>query len=135
MLDFPIAQLRAYPKETVVAEKLEALVKLGMVNTRMKDFYDLWILAREFEFSGALLCEAIEATFQRRQTEIPLGVPPALTQEFSDDAQKRRQWQAFVKKSNLDHHGAELDQVTEELKKFLMPAVEALRASEPFRMA
>jgi predicted nucleotidyltransferase component of viral defense system len=135
MLDFPIARLRAYPKETVVAEKLEALVKLGMVNTRMKDFYDLWILAREFEFSGPSLCKAIEATFQRRQTEIPLVVPLALTQEFSNDPQKRRQWQAFVKKSNLDNHGAELDQVTEELKKFLLPAVEALRASEPLRMS
>jgi predicted nucleotidyltransferase component of viral defense system len=135
MLDFPLARLRAYPKETVVAEKLEALVKLGMVNTRMKDFYDLWILAREFEFSGPSLCKAIEATFQRRQTEMSLVVPLALTQEFSGDSQKRRQWQAFVKKSNLDHHGAELDQVTEELKKFLMPAVEALRASDPFRMS
>jgi predicted nucleotidyltransferase component of viral defense system len=135
MLDFPIARLRAYAKETVVAEKFEALVKLGMVNTRMKDFYDLWILAREFGFSGPTLCKVIEATFQRRQTEIPLVVPLALTQEFSDNPQKRRQWQAFVKKSNLDRHGAELDQVTEELKKFLMPAVEALRASEPFRMA
>jgi predicted nucleotidyltransferase component of viral defense system len=92
MLDFPIARLRAYAKETVVAEKLEALVKLGMVNTRMKEFYDLWILAREFEFSGASLCKAIEATFQRRETEIPLGEPLALTQEFSDDPQKRRQW-------------------------------------------
>lgn len=135
MLDFPIARLRAYAKETVVAEKLEALVKLGIVNTRMKDFYDLWILAREFEFSGPSLCKAIEATFQRRQTEIPPVVPLALTQEFSDDPQKRGQWQAFVKKSNLDHHGAELDQVTEELKKFLMPAVEALRTSERFRMS
>ncbi len=135
MLDFPIARLRAYPKETVVAEKLEALVKLGIVNTRMKDFYDLWILAREFEFSGPSLCKAIEATFQRRQTEIPPVVPLALTQEFSDDLQKRRQWHAFVKKSNLDHHGAELVQVTEDLKKFLMPAVEAIRTSEPFKMS
>src|SRR5579859_7009102 len=62
MLDFPIARLRAYPKETVVAEKLEALVKLGMVNTRMKDFYDLWILAREFDLSGPSLCKPIEET-------------------------------------------------------------------------
>lgn len=135
MLDFPIAWLRAYPKETVVAEKLEALVKLGMVNTRMKDFYDLWILAREFEFSGPSVCKAIEATFQRRQTEIPPVVPLALRQEFSDDPQKRTQWQAFVKKSSVEHHGAELDRVIAEMRKFLLPPVEAVRTSKQFKMS
>jgi Nucleotidyl transferase AbiEii toxin, Type IV TA system len=135
MLDFPVARLRAYRKETVVAEKLEALVKLGMVNTRMKDFYDLWILAREFEFSGPALCKDIEATFHRRQTEIPPVVPLALTQEFFDDPQKRTQWQAFVKKSSLEHHGAELDGVIAEMRKFLLPPVKAIRTSEPFKMS
>jgi len=134
-LDFPIARLRAYPKETVVAEKLEALVKLGMVNTRMKNFFDLWTLAREFQFSGPSLCKAIEATFQRRQTEIPPVVPLALTQEFSDDLQKRKQCQAFVKKSSLEHHGAELEGVIAEMRKFLLPPVEAIRTSEPFKMS
>ncbi len=134
MLDFPIARLRAYPRETVVAEKLEALVKLGMVSTRMKDFYDLWILAREFDFSGPSVCRAIEATFQRRRTEIPSAVPLALTQEFFDDPQKIKHWHAFVKKSGLDHHGAELDRVIADLTTFLMPPVMAIHSSEPFRM-
>ena len=108
MLDFPSARVMAYPKETVVAEKLEALVKLGMVNTRMKDFYDLRKLARHFDFNGDLLCDAIKATFERRQTEIPTDTPLALTEEFSHDAQKAKQWQAFVRKNNLDHDGVTL---------------------------
>ena len=108
MLDFPSTRVMAYPKETVVAEKLEALVKLGMVNTRMKDSYDLWKLARHFDFNGDLLCDAIKATFERRQTEIPTDTPLALTEEFSHDAQNAKQWQAFVRKSNLDHDGVTL---------------------------
>ena len=110
MLDFPSGRLMAYPKETVVAEKLEALVKLGMVSTRMKDFYDLWKLSRDFDFDGELLCRAIKATFERRRTKIPSDIPVALTEEFSRDAQKVKQWQAFVRKSNLDHDGVTLRQ-------------------------
>jgi len=118
MLDLPSTRVMAYPKETVVAEKLEALVKLGMVNTRMKDSYDLWKLARHFDFNGDLLCDAIKATFERRQTEIPTDTLLALTEEFSHDAQKAKQWQAFVRKSNLDHDGVTLPFATssEELR-------------------
>ena len=134
MLDFPTARLQAYPKESVVAEKLEALVKLGMTNTRMKDFYDLWILSREFEFSGPSLCKAIEATFQRRRTEIPASRPLALTKEFFDDPRKTGQWRAFVKKSKLDHNGAEFDRVMRDLNIFLLSPLEAVRTNEPFTM-
>jgi predicted nucleotidyltransferase component of viral defense system len=134
MLDFPTAWLRAYPKESVVAEKLEALVKLGMTNTRMKDFYDLWILSREFEFSGPSLRKAIEATFQRRRTEIPASRPLALTKEFFDDPRKIGQWRAFVKKSKLDHNGAEFDRVMRDLSIFLLSPLKAVRADEPFTM-
>jgi predicted nucleotidyltransferase component of viral defense system len=135
MLDFPTARLRAYPKETVVAEKLEALVKLGMANTRMKDFYDLWIMAREFEFAGPALCKAIDATFERRRAEIPSAVPLPLTEEFSRDPQKVRQWRAFLKKSSLDQQNAELSQVIADLTTFVMPPLEAIRASDAFHMA
>jgi len=134
MLDFPKAMIRAYPKETVVAEKLEALVKLGMVNTRMKDFYDLWILAREFEFNGLSLCNAIEATFQRRQTVISLDLPLALTKDFYDDQRKAKLWSAFVKKSGLDHQSPVFEAVITDLKRFLMPPMETIRASKPFQM-
>ena len=134
ILDFPKATLRAYPRETVVAEKFEALVKLGMVNTRMKDFYDLWILALEFEFSGPLLCKAIEATFEKRNTEIPTAVPLALTEDFSGDSKKAKQWSAFVGKSGLNFQYAEFASIIAVLKKFLLPPLKAIRESKPFEM-
>ena len=88
LLDFPPPRVLAYPREVVVAEKFQALVELGMANTRMKDFYDLWVLARRFAFDGERLSKAIAATFERRRTPIPLGPPLALTQEFHDDPAK-----------------------------------------------
>jgi predicted nucleotidyltransferase component of viral defense system len=132
MLDFPRACLRAYPREAVVAEKLEALVKLGMANTRMKDFYDLWRLSHDFGFEGPLLTDAIKATFTRRGTELPSGVPLALTEEFSRDSQKAKQWQAFLKKSGLDHDHSELHIVAVQLAIFLVPAIQAANAAQPF---
>jgi predicted nucleotidyltransferase component of viral defense system len=71
LLDFPAPKLRAYPRETVVAEKVEAMVKLGMTNSRMKDFFDVVVLSRMFDFDGALLTRAIRATFVRRGTSLP----------------------------------------------------------------
>ena len=101
VLDFPAPVLRAYPKETVVAEKFEAAVKLGMLNSRMKDFWDLSVLINEFEFDGARLQNAIRATFERRQTKFPKRLPTALTEEFFGDAGKQMQWSAFLRKNKL----------------------------------
>ena len=134
ILDFPKATLRAYPRETVVAEKFEALEKLGMVNTRMKDFYDLWILALEFEFSGPLLCKAIEATFAKRNTELPATVPLALTEDFFGDSKKAKQWSAFVSKSGITFQDAEFVSIIAVLKKFLLPPLKAIRESKPLQM-
>ena len=78
LLDSPAPHLRVYPRETVVAEKFEAVVRLGIANTRMKDFYDLWAMATMFEFSGGSLAEALAATFQRRGTPLPVEPPAAL---------------------------------------------------------
>lgn len=99
LLDFPAPRLRAYPRETVVAEKLEAMVKLGLANSRMKDFYDLAVLARDFEFDGALLTRAIRATFERRGTTLPATLPIALTPAFADDPAKKTQWSGFIRKA------------------------------------
>jgi hypothetical protein len=85
VLDFPAPVLKAYPKESVVAEKLQAMVALGIANSRMKDFFDLWFLAGNFGFEGTLLQEAIAKTFERRQTPIPTDVPLALTDDFARD--------------------------------------------------
>ena len=88
LLDFPAPQIRTYPVHTVVAEKFEAMVKLGIANTRMKDFHDIWFVARRFEFDGPTLRKAIDATFARRQTNLP-PLPEALTAAFADDPSKQ----------------------------------------------
>lgn len=134
LLNFPSPRLRAYPREAVVAEKLEALVKLGMANTRMKDFYDLWRLSQDFDFDGTLLSEAIKSTFERRGTEVPAGTPLALTNEFSRDTRKARQWQAFLRKSGLEQDHATLQAVAADLARFLIPPLQATPTTQPFRM-
>jgi hypothetical protein len=88
LLDFPAPQLLAYPRETVVAEKFQAMIQLAMANSRMKDFYDIWTLARKFEFAGPPLGAAIRATFERRQTALPTVTPLPLTAAFSTNRMK-----------------------------------------------
>lgn len=101
LLEFAPPRLKAYPRETVVAEKFEAAVSLGMQNSRMKDFYDLWIMARRFEFEGAILASAIRNTFDRRKTALPSAAPVAIPDEFSTDSGKQKQWASFLAKSGL----------------------------------
>ena len=88
MAKIPEPQIRTYPVHTVVAEKFEAMVKLGIANTRMKDFHDIWFVARRFEFDGPTLRRAIDGTFARRQTNLP-PLPEALTAAFADDPSKQ----------------------------------------------
>ena len=133
LLSMPSPRLHAYQKETTVAEKCEALVSLGLPNTRMKDFYDLWYLCRTFPFSGTLLANALEATFTRRNTPFPgHGLPTALTAEFASDALKDRQWNAFLGKSRLTAQAPGLSPVIASLREFLQPLLEALADNKPF---
>lgn len=129
--DMPKAQLRVYPRETVVAEKLEAMASLGMLNTRLKDYFDLWVLARHSDFDGSVLGRAIAATFERRGTALPTGLPLGLSDEFASDTQKTRQWQAFLRKNDLQ--ALPLAEVIAALRLFLQPVLAALAAGEPFR--
>ncbi len=100
--DFPAPVLRVYPVYTVIAEKYQAMVMLGQANSRMKDFFDLAVIARRTELDGGTLASAIAATFARRQTALPTERPLALTKGFSEDAAKLRQWQAFLNKNRLE---------------------------------
>ena len=125
LLAFPAAKMRAYPRESVVAEKFEAMIKLGMANSRMKDFYDLWVMAGRFEFRGPVLGEALAATFARRKTGLPASRPLALTPEFSASPAKQTQWRAFLRKSGLEA-GASLQDVTNAIDAFLIPVVEGI---------
>ena len=126
LLDLPPPSLRVYPKETVVAEKLEALVTLGMGNSRMKDFFDLAFLSRIFEFDGLLLSQAVVATFARRGTPIPDAAPVALTPAFSTDSSKMTQWKAFLAKGGLE--AAALDETMATIARFLMPVIDQARS-------
>ena len=131
LLDLPPPRLRAYPREVVVAEKLQALVQLGMANTRMKDFYDLWMLARQFDFEGERLGQAIAATFERRRTPIPAEAPLALTSEFHGNAAKQTQWRAFLRRGSATE-AAELATAVELIAAFVMPPAAAARAGDAF---
>jgi predicted nucleotidyltransferase component of viral defense system len=135
LLDFPAPHIRAYPRETVIAEKLQAMVALGMLNSRMKDFYDTWMIARRFEFQGTVLAEAIKSTFNRRNTEIPASLPSALSDEFASDPGKITQWTAFLRRTGLEDSAADLDHVIDELRTFLMPPVVAAARGEVFDLS
>lgn len=123
LLGSPAPLLLAYPRETVVAEKYQALVYLGMANSRMKDFYDLWVMAQRLDFDGAMLSEAINNTFARRETRLPEKTPSGLSPEFHDDHQKNQQWDAFLRTGMLLSLSVSpsLEQVCQVLEKFLMP--------------
>ena len=131
MLDeFPAPKLRVYPRYTVVAEKLEALISLGVANSRMKDYFDLWVLARHSDFEGEVLRQAIGATLSRRGTDIPTVVPFGLIEAFATDAQKQMQWQGFLKKNRLE--ALTLEQVVSDLREFLMPSLSAVATGQGF---
>lgn len=128
--DLPCPRLRAYPRYTVIAEKLEALTSLGIANSRMKDYFDLWVLAIHAEFDGATLAVAIRATFDRRGTPIPAGVPFGLSEKFSSDGQKQTQWRAFLRKNALEP--ITLDVVLSLLRRFIKLPLDAARSGDPW---
>lgn len=135
MLELPPPKLRSYPRETVVAEKFQAMVQLGIANSRMKDFFDLFTLCNQFEFDGDLICQAIKATFDRRKTNIPASPPLPLTLEFTQDKLKSTQWNAFLTKSKLASKNLDLHTVTIRLCQFLMPPAEAANQATCFDKA
>jgi hypothetical protein len=134
MLDAPAPVLYAYPPETVIAEKLQAMVLLGVVNTRMKDFYDLWVIARQFPFDGSQLSAAMAATFRRRGTPLPDSVPVALTAGFSEGGARQQQWKAFLGRIGQAEGVPGLPEVVDALARFLTPPLAALHAGAAFRL-
>ena len=132
ILDDPAPTLRAYPRETVIAEKYQAVVALGMANSRMKDFYDLWVMAREFNYQGDTLARAIGNTFTRRRTELPEDTPSGLGPDFTGDRQKNIQWKAFLSRLSTAGDGPTLPEVCEYLAAFLRPPTEAARRGAGF---
>ncbi len=128
--EFEAPKLRVYPRYTVVAEKFEALSSLGIANSRMKDYFDLWILARHTDFDGDILRQAVQATFERRKTALTGQAPLGLTNAFAHDQQKQTQWQAFLRKNRLE--ALTLDEVIAALTTFMFPIIEAASANMAF---
>ena len=131
LLGLPTPRLRAYPRETVIAEKFQAMVSLGELNSRMKDFYDLFTLANLFAFDGPQLAAAIQATFARRSTDLPQQEPIALRPEFAELRDKATQWRAFVRRSRLVDENVTLSAVVARLHGFLWPVVGGLTSGRP----
>lgn len=128
--DFARPSMRAYPRYTVVAEKLEALYSLGMANSRMKDYFDLYTLARYMDFDGVMLNRAIKATFERRQTVVIASVPIGLSDAYAQDSQKLAQWNAFLRKNKLE--AVSLGEVITVLTIFLLPVTNSIYHDEDF---
>lgn len=133
LLDLPAPHLKAYPPETVVAEKLDAMVQLALRNSRMKDFFDLWWISNEFEFDGRTLAEAVRRTFERRATPLE-PAPICLTDEFASDPSKETQWRAFIRRSRLSDAPVDFAHAIQQLRSFLHPLVSHLGAGEDFAM-
>ena len=125
LLDFPAPNLLTYPKESVIAEKFEAMVSLGVANSRMKDLHDIRSLSRGFCFRGDPLSEAIAQTFKTRGTELPTGRVLVFTSEFFDEADKKKQWTAFCNKNRSYVAEISLETVCREIELFLLPVLKA----------
>ncbi len=125
LLNFPPPRLRAYPPETVVAEKLHAMVTLGAANSRMKDLYDIYLLSESREFQRARLSRAVAATFRRRVTSISEAAPVALSREFLRES-RVAQWRAFLDRNGIED-APDLEQVMARLAQFLLPILQDAR--------
>jgi len=131
LLDMPAARLKAYNKETVIAEKLEAIVSLGIQNSRMKDYYDLLTMSFEYEFDGSLLRDAIASTFSRRKTKLPSDIPDGLNSELILTQGKKKQWDVFLKRSELDIN-IEFGEAISRICDFLTPLLNAAASKKAF---
>lgn len=129
LLEFPVPRLRSYPKETVIAEKLEALTALGVLNSRMKDYFDLWALSRMFDFNGATLVRAIKATFQRRGVAIE-SLPAGLQKTFAEE--KSKQWTAFTRRCRLSKAPEGFEDIVRAVNGFAFPVLAAAAANGSF---
>ena len=131
LFDAPPPLMKAYPRYTLVAEKTEAMVKLGLANSRMKDFYDIWLISGIFSFEGEILRQALENTFNRRCTALATMPPLAFTPAFYEDPQKIVQWAAFIKRSKPDIPVGDLSSVIAEIAAFLLPVLVSLQTKVP----
>lgn len=134
ILDLPAPHLRVYSRQSVVAEKFQAMVKLGQLNSRMKDFCDLWFMARNFDFDGATLGDAIISTFAKRDTPMP-AEPLALTTSFAQLEGKQIQWTAFLRRGQPAGLSNNFAEVVADIAVFLGPLAKSIASRKPFHAA
>lgn len=129
---FPAPILRAYTKETALSEKFEAMVTLGERNSRLKDYFDVWLLSQRFDFQGDRLAQAIAATFARRKTTIPRDIPVGLSSRFAEDPVKNTQWKAFWLKVVRTEPIPDFNKVVATAREFLIPAAMTANRQDPW---
>ncbi len=131
MLEHPPPKVRVYTRDSVIAEKLEAMVKRGEVNSRTRDFLDIWLLSKQYEFSGTVLAEAIQKTFENRGTPIPLE-PICLTGQFAAAQQQQEAWRALLGTSQIPDTPSDFTVIVEAIGAFAKPVLDAIASSRPF---
>ena len=132
ILDFPKPKLKGYPAESVISEKYEAIVKLGPLNSRMKDFYDIWLLMRKFDFIGENLLEALKRTFAHRKNDLPDSKPLSVEEIYDDKSDRQTLWGAFLKKNDIEHAPQKLSKIAHEIEEFLLGPIVAMNDYEKF---
>ena len=132
ILDFPKPHLRGYPPESIVSEKFEAMVKLGLLNSRMKDFYDIWLMMHQFSFNGLNLVEALKKTFKRRKTALPKDKPFFVEEIYDEKSDRQTLWRAFLKKGDIKLAPERLSDTAREIENFLTEPVDAVNSNYEF---
>ncbi|MEK6564199.1 MAG: nucleotidyl transferase AbiEii/AbiGii toxin family protein [Candidatus Omnitrophota bacterium] len=132
ILDFPKPHLNGYPQESVISEKFEAMIKLGLLNSRMKDFYDIWLMMRQFEFKGANIASAVKKTFNNRKTDVPNKKPLFANEIYDEKSDRQTLWSAFLKKGDIQHAPETLSTTAKEIENFLIEPIMALNENGNF---
>ncbi len=132
ILDFPKPRLKGYPTESVISEKFEAMVKLSLLNSRMKDFYDIGLMIRQFDFDGSELTEALKRTFAHRKTAFPEDRTLFAEQIYDEKSDRQTLWKAFLNKEDVKHAPLELSAVAKEIEQFLLKPLDAIKKEQEF---
>ena len=133
ILNLPKPHTEGIPLESVVSEKFEAIVKLGLLNSRMKDFYDIWLMMRQFDFDGMNLAVALKKTFEHRKTELPYGRPLFAEEIYDDKSDRQILWNAFLIKGDINHAPDKLYETAKAMEKFLIKPLDAIYKGREFK--
>lgn len=132
ILDLPLPRLKGYPAESVISEKFEAMVKLGLLNSRMKDFFDIRLMIRQFNFNGSKLAEALKRTFTHRKTEFPKDKYIFAEEIYDNRSDRQTLWKTFLNKGDINNAPQELSAVATEIERFLFKPLDAIKKDQKF---